>query len=58
VVFISLLSFRFEGYNIDLIEEISKILGFNYSIKIVDDGTYGSYNPKTDTWKVQLSFFY
>lgn len=33
-----------------MIEEISKILGFNYSIHIVADGAYGSYNPKTDTW--------
>jgi hypothetical protein len=41
---------RYEGYNIDLIDEISKILGFNYSIHIVADGAYGSYNPKTNTW--------
>ena len=41
---------RYEGYNIDLIDEISKILGFNYSVQIVADGSYGSYNAKTDTW--------
>jgi ionotropic glutamate receptor len=42
--------YRYEGYNIDLIDEISKILGFNYSVQIVADGSYGSYNAKTDTW--------
>ena len=41
---------RYEGYNIDLIDEISKILGFNYSVHIVADGAYGSYDIKTDTW--------
>ncbi len=33
-----------------MIDEISKILGFNYSVQIVADGSYGSYNAKTDTW--------
>jgi len=47
---------RYEGYNIDLIEEISKILGFNYSIRIVADGAYGSYNSKTDTWYEDKEF--
>ncbi|XP_071746528.1 glutamate receptor ionotropic, kainate 2 isoform X2 [Lepeophtheirus salmonis] len=41
---------RFEGYNVDLIDEISKILGFNYSFHMVEDGTYGSYDEKTKTW--------
>ena len=41
---------RYEGYNIDLIHSISKILGFNYSIRIVADGNYGSYSAKTQTW--------
>ena len=34
----------------DLIKEISKILGFNYTIRIVEDGNYGSYDKKTETW--------
>ena len=41
---------RFEGYNVDLIDEVSKILGFNYTINIVADGKYGSYNAKNKTW--------
>ena len=32
---------RFEGFTIDLAEELSKYLGFNYTIKLVDDGSYG-----------------
>ena len=41
---------RFEGYNVDLISEVASILGFNYTIKIVADGNYGSYNEKNKTW--------
>ncbi|KAH9418715.1 hypothetical protein DERP_004041, partial [Dermatophagoides pteronyssinus] len=33
---------RFEGYIIDLVEELSKILGFKYIFKLVDDGVYGT----------------
>lgn len=38
---------QFEGYAIDLINEISKILGFNYSIRLAPDGRYGSFNRET-----------
>lgn len=38
---------QFEGYAIDLIHEISKILGFNYTFRLVPDGRYGSFNKKT-----------
>ena len=41
---------RYEGYNVDLIQEISKILGFNYTIKLVEDGQYGSYDKETGEW--------
>ncbi|KAJ6638984.1 Glutamate receptor ionotropic, kainate 2 [Pseudolycoriella hygida] len=41
---------RYEGYSKDLIDEISKGLGFNYTIVIVDDNAYGSYNPKKKKW--------
>lgn len=37
---------QFEGYAIDLITEISKILGFNFSIRLAPDGKYGSLNKK------------
>lgn len=35
---------QFEGYAIDLITEISKILGFNFTIRLAPDGKYGSIN--------------
>lgn len=41
---------QFEGYAIDLIHEISKLLGFNYTLKLVPDGRYGSYNQDTKEW--------
>lgn len=41
---------QFEGYAIDLIYEISKLLGFNYTLKLVPDGRYGSYSEETKEW--------
>ncbi|KFB52145.1 AGAP000801-PA-like protein [Anopheles sinensis] len=41
---------QFEGYAIDLIHEISKILGFNYTIRLAPDGRYGSNNKETGEW--------
>lgn len=38
---------QFEGYAIDLVHEISKILGFNYTFRLVPDGRYGSLNKQT-----------
>ena len=29
---------RFEGFAVDLAESLSQVLGFNYTIKLVDDG--------------------
>lgn len=40
----------FEGFSIDLIDEISQILKFKYEFKIVGDGEYGSMNAKTGEW--------
>lgn len=37
---------QFEGYAIDLIHEISRILGFSYTFRLVPDGRYGSYNKQ------------
>ena len=34
---------KYKGYCVDLLEKISKICGFNYSIKLVEDGLHGSY---------------
>lgn len=41
---------RYEGYAIDLIDELSKIVGFDYEFKEVDDGKYGKYNETTKEW--------
>ncbi|PNF30869.1 Glutamate receptor ionotropic, kainate 2 [Cryptotermes secundus] len=41
---------QFEGYGLDLVHEISKILGFNYTFKLVPDGRYGSLNRETKEW--------
>lgn len=41
---------QFEGYSLDLIYEISRILGFNYTFNLVPDGRYGSFNKKTKEW--------
>jgi hypothetical protein len=33
---------QYIGYCVDLLKKISKMVGFNYSIKIVDDGFHGA----------------
>lgn len=47
---------QFEGYAIDLIHEISKILGFNYTFRLVPDGRYGSLNKQTGLAPTQFDF--
>ena len=32
---------QFEGFAVDLIEELSKLMGFKYRFKLVSDGKYG-----------------
>ncbi|XP_045476404.1 glutamate receptor ionotropic, kainate 2 [Harmonia axyridis] len=41
---------QYEGYAVDLIHEISRLLGFNYTIRLAPDGRYGSYNRETKEW--------
>ncbi|KAK0170208.1 hypothetical protein PV328_010796 [Microctonus aethiopoides] len=41
---------QYEGYSIDLIHEISRILGFNYTFRIVPDKKYGSYDKEKKEW--------
>jgi glutamate receptor, ionotropic, invertebrate len=41
---------RFEGFVFDIIDEISKMLGFHYKFKIVDDSAYGSLDKETGEW--------
>ena len=40
----------FEGYCIDLLDEIAAMTGFSYRLHIVGDGGYGSLNRKTGRW--------
>jgi len=41
---------NFTGYAVDLIEELSKELGFKYQIQTVKDNKYGSPDNKTGQW--------
>ncbi|XP_055615442.1 glutamate receptor ionotropic, kainate 2 isoform X2 [Toxorhynchites rutilus septentrionalis] len=41
---------RFEGFGIDLINELSLMLGFNYTFVLQEDGMYGSLNRETGKW--------
>jgi glutamate receptor, ionotropic, invertebrate len=41
---------RFEGIGIDLIHELSLMLGFNYTFVLQENGVYGSLNRETGKW--------
>ncbi|XP_068994305.1 glutamate receptor ionotropic, kainate 2 isoform X3 [Neodiprion pinetum] len=41
---------RYEGFCIDLLKEIAKMVGFTYRIELVPDGKYGVYNYETGEW--------
>ncbi|XP_010075241.1 PREDICTED: glutamate receptor ionotropic, kainate 2-like [Pterocles gutturalis] len=41
---------RFEGYCIDLLKELSTILGFSYEIRLVEDGKYGAQEDANGQW--------
>uniref|UniRef100_A0A8C4HEF8 Glutamate receptor n=1 Tax=Dicentrarchus labrax TaxID=13489 RepID=A0A8C4HEF8_DICLA len=41
---------RFEGYCIDLLRELSGILGFRYELRLVEDGKYGALDESTGQW--------
>ncbi|XP_071662801.1 glutamate receptor ionotropic, kainate 2 isoform X4 [Patagioenas fasciata] len=41
---------RFEGYCIDLLRELSTILGFSYEIRLVEDGKYGAQEDSSGQW--------
>lgn len=41
---------RFEGFGIDIIEELSKYLGFKYEFVLQDDKDYGKLNNVTNEW--------
>lgn len=41
---------RFEGFGIELIQKLSEKLGFNYTFRLQEDGSYGSLNKETNEW--------
>lgn len=41
---------RFEGFGIDIIHELSLMLGFKYEFRLQADGAYGGINAKTGEW--------
>lgn len=45
---------RFEGFGIELIHELSLMLGFNYTFQLQEDGVYGSLNRDTNEWNGML----
>lgn len=40
----------FEGFCIDILQQIAKMVGFDYKIKLVPDGKYGVYDFETGEW--------
>ncbi|OAD62633.1 Glutamate receptor, ionotropic kainate 2 [Eufriesea mexicana] len=45
---------RYEGFGIDIIQELSKMLGFNYTFEVQADNVYGSYSKKARKWTGML----
>lgn len=45
---------RYEGFGIDIIQELSKMLGFNYTFEVQADSVYGSLSKKTGKWSGML----
>ncbi|XP_065364319.1 glutamate receptor ionotropic, kainate 2 isoform X1 [Calliphora vicina] len=41
---------QFEGFGIELIEELGKKLGFSYTFRLQEDGKYGNLDSKTNSW--------
>ena len=41
---------RYEGFVVDLLKKLSALLGFNYIVKPVNDGNYGSKNKSNGQW--------
>lgn len=41
---------RFDGFVVDVIDEVSKLLGFKYILRTAPDSNYGSLNPLTGEW--------
>ncbi|XP_015173134.1 PREDICTED: glutamate receptor ionotropic, kainate 2-like [Polistes dominula] len=41
---------RYEGFAVDIIDEMSKQLGFNYTFEVQEDNVYGSLQKTTGEW--------
>lgn len=41
---------RYEGFCIDLLKDVAKLVGFQYTIEAVEDGKYGVEDPVTKEW--------
>lgn len=41
---------RYEGFGVELIDELSKMNEFNYTFEIQTDGVYGSLDKTTGKW--------
>jgi len=41
---------KYEGFNVDLIQALSELLGFNYTIQLVADGEYGTHDKVKGEW--------
>ena len=45
---------RFEGINIDVAMELAKLLGFNFTIKLVDDGNVGERSVNVESGLIYI----
>ena len=41
---------QFQGYCIEILNELSKRVGFNYTLRLVKDGQFGAYDEETKSW--------
>ena len=41
---------RFEGFFVDIIRELAVTVGFNYELRLVQDGLFGSKDYDNGTW--------
>jgi len=48
---------QFEGFAVDLIEELSKLMGFRYKFQLVKDGAYGIKDDKGE-WNGMIGNYF
>ena len=41
---------QYEGFCVDLLQEIADSLGFSYSIRLASDGQHGKWDPDREKW--------